>query len=192
MSSICSAAATTDGPSSAGSALRTRWRPAPSNSAPTVVNSIGSTAVAATPPPSSHRISPAARCGFSPKTPVPISPSFCSIRSASARLPQRAHSNASHGRFFNPDYQDDFNYLTRQSRGDLTVTGISQDRRQWIVAYQYDDAPLEYFHYDRAARQMKRLFSAAPAWEGLPFVTMEPVIIRARDGLELLCYLSRP
>jgi len=93
---------------------------------------------------------------------------------------------------FNPDYQDDFNYLTRQSRGDLTVTGISQDRRQWIVAYQYDDAPLEYFHYDRAARQMKRLFSAAPAWEGLPFVTMEPVIIRARDGLELLCYLSRP
>jgi hypothetical protein len=79
-----------------------------------------------------------------------------------------------------PDYQQDFNYLTRQSRGDLTVTGISQDRRQWIVAYQYDDAPLEYFHYDRAARQMKRLFSAAPGWGGLPFVTMEPVIIRAR------------
>ena len=95
-------------------------------------------------------------------------------------------------RVLDPDYQQDFNYLTRQSRGDLTVTGMSLDRRQWIVAYQYDDAPLEYFHYDRAARQMKRLFSAAPAWDGLPFVTMESVIIRARDGLELLCYLSRP
>src|SRR6516164_7485092 len=91
-----------------------------------------------------------------------------------------------------PDYRDDFAYLTRQSRGDFTVTGMSQDRRQWIVAYQYDDAPLEYFHYDREARQLKRLFSAAPAWDGLPFVTMEPVIIRARDRLELLCYLSRP
>ncbi len=91
-----------------------------------------------------------------------------------------------------PDYRDDFDYLTRQSRGDLTITGISQDRQQWIVAYQYDDAPLEYFHYDRATRQARRLFSSTPAWEGLPFVPMEPVIIRARDGLELVCYLSRP
>jgi dipeptidyl aminopeptidase/acylaminoacyl peptidase len=91
-----------------------------------------------------------------------------------------------------PDYSDDFDYLTRQSRGDLAITGMSQDRQQWIVAYQYDDAPLEYFHYDRPARQARRLFSSTPAWEGLPFVPMEPVVIRARDGLELVCYLSRP
>jgi dipeptidyl aminopeptidase/acylaminoacyl peptidase len=91
-----------------------------------------------------------------------------------------------------PDYQGDFDYLTGQSRGDLTITGMSQDRQHWIVAYQYDDAPLEYFHYDRGARQVRRLFSSTPAWEGLPFVPMEPVVIRARDGLELLCYLSRP
>jgi dipeptidyl aminopeptidase/acylaminoacyl peptidase len=91
-----------------------------------------------------------------------------------------------------PDYRDDFDYLTRESRGDLTITSMSQDRRQWIVAYQYDDAPLEYFHYDRAARRARRLFSSTQAWEGLPYVPMEPVIIRARDGLELVCYLSRP
>ncbi|MBV8132306.1 MAG: S9 family peptidase [Alphaproteobacteria bacterium] len=91
-----------------------------------------------------------------------------------------------------PDYQSDFDYLIRQSRGDLTITGMSQDRQHWIVAYQYDDVPLEYFHYDRAARQARRLFSSTPAWEGLPFVAMEPVIIRTRDGLELVCYLSRP
>jgi dipeptidyl aminopeptidase/acylaminoacyl peptidase len=91
-----------------------------------------------------------------------------------------------------PDYGDDFDYLTRQSRGDLTITSMSQDRQQWIAAYQYDDAPAEWFHYDRAVRQSRRLFSAAPAWEGLPFVAMSPVIIRARDGLELVSYLSRP
>ena len=45
-----------------------------------------------------------------------------------------------------PNYRDDFDYLTRQSRGDLTIASMSQDRRHWIVAYQYDDAPLEYFH----------------------------------------------
>ena len=91
-----------------------------------------------------------------------------------------------------PDYQSDFDYLTLQSRGDLTIASMSQDRQHWIVAYQYDDAPLEYFHYDRGARQARRLFSSTPAWEGLPFVRMEPVVIRARDGLELVSYLSRP
>jgi dipeptidyl aminopeptidase/acylaminoacyl peptidase len=91
-----------------------------------------------------------------------------------------------------PDYRDDFTYLARQSRGDLTITSMSQDRQHWIVAYQYDDAPVEWFHYDRDAPRTRRLFSSTPAWEGLPFVPMEPVVIRARDGLELVCYLSRP
>jgi dipeptidyl aminopeptidase/acylaminoacyl peptidase len=54
------------------------------------------------------------------------------------------------------------------------------------------DAPLEYFHYDRGAHQVRRLFSSTPAWEGLPFVPMEPIVVSARDGLELVSYLSRP
>jgi dipeptidyl aminopeptidase/acylaminoacyl peptidase len=62
-----------------------------------------------------------------------------------------------------PDYEEDFSYLTRQSSGDLTITSMSQDRRHWIVAYLHDDAPLDYFHYDRNARQARRLFSSMPA-----------------------------
>ncbi|HKF09435.1 MAG TPA: prolyl oligopeptidase family serine peptidase, partial [Xanthobacteraceae bacterium] len=91
-----------------------------------------------------------------------------------------------------PDYEQDFNYLTRQSSGDLMITSMSQDRRHWIVAYVHDNAPLDYFHYDRNARQARRLFSSMPALEGAPLAMMEPVIVRARDGLELVCYLSRP
>lgn len=91
-----------------------------------------------------------------------------------------------------PDYEGDFNHLTRQSSGDLAITGMSQDRRNWIVAYLHDNAPLEYFHYDRDARQARRLFSSTRALEGAPLVTTEPASIRARDGLELVSYLSRP
>jgi dipeptidyl aminopeptidase/acylaminoacyl peptidase len=91
-----------------------------------------------------------------------------------------------------PDYADDFEYLTRQSRGDLTFASVSQDRLSWTIAYQHDDGPMEYFRYDRAARQARRLFSSTPAWEDLPFVAMQPVTVRTRDGLELVCYLSRP
>ncbi|WP_119275264.1 S9 family peptidase [Taklimakanibacter deserti] len=91
-----------------------------------------------------------------------------------------------------PEYKADFDYLTRLLPGDLFVTGISQDRRSWIAAYAFDDAPLEYFHYDRDKRQVRRLFSSAPAWENVGFTKMESVVVRARDGLELVCYLSRP
>jgi dipeptidyl aminopeptidase/acylaminoacyl peptidase len=69
---------------------------------------------------------------------------------------------------------------------------MSQDRRNWVVAYRHDDTPREYYLYDRDARQARWLFTSTPAFEGRPFVKMEPVTIRARDGLELVCYLSRP
>jgi dipeptidyl aminopeptidase/acylaminoacyl peptidase len=89
-------------------------------------------------------------------------------------------------------FADDLAYLTRLNRGELAVTGMSQDRQHWLIAYYRDDAPLEYFHYDRGRRQARRLFSSNPRLEGAPLVKMEPVTIRARDGLELISYLSRP
>jgi dipeptidyl aminopeptidase/acylaminoacyl peptidase len=95
-------------------------------------------------------------------------------------------------RVLDPDYEEDFSYLTRRSSGDLAITGMSQDRRNWMVAYLRDNAPLEYFHYDRGRRRARRLFSSTRALEGAPLVAMEPIMVRARDGLELVCYLSRP
>jgi len=89
-------------------------------------------------------------------------------------------------------FAEDFAYLTQLTPGDLAITGMSGDRQHWLIAYYRDDAPLEYFHYDCGRRQARRLFSATPALEGAPLVKMEPVTIRARDGLELVSYLSRP
>lgn len=89
-------------------------------------------------------------------------------------------------------FADDFAYLTQLIPGDLVITGMSQDRQHWLIAYYSDNVPLAYFHYDRGHRQARRLFSSAPALEGLPLVRMEPVTIRTRDGLELISYLSRP
>jgi dipeptidyl aminopeptidase/acylaminoacyl peptidase len=90
------------------------------------------------------------------------------------------------------DYAEDFNFLTSQSCGDVAFTGISQDRRNWILAYIHDNAPVEYFHYDRKLRRLLRLFSSMPSLEGAPLAPMRPVTIRARDGLELVSYLTCP
>ena len=89
-------------------------------------------------------------------------------------------------------FADDFAYLTHMNPGELAITGMSHDRQHWLIAYYRDDAPLEYFHYDRGRRQTRRLFSSTPALQGAPLVKMEPVTIRARDGLALVSYLSRP
>ena len=89
-------------------------------------------------------------------------------------------------------FADDFAYLTHMNPGELAITGMSHDRQHWLIAYYRDDTPLEYFHFDRGRRQARRLFSSTPALEGAPLVKMEPVTIRARDGLALVSYLSRP
>jgi dipeptidyl aminopeptidase/acylaminoacyl peptidase len=97
-----------------------------------------------------------------------------------------------HWQVLDPDYKADFDLLTQHSRGDLFITGMSQDRCSWIIAYVFDDAPMEYFHYERGGRRIQRLFSSNPALTDAPLVKMESVTIQTRDGLELVCYLSRP
>ena len=90
------------------------------------------------------------------------------------------------------DYAEDFAYLSSLSDGDLSFVGLSDDRRHAIVYYECDDAPGRYFHYDRAHMQARFLFTMRPALENAPLASMEPFVIHARDGLPLVCYLSRP
>jgi dipeptidyl aminopeptidase/acylaminoacyl peptidase len=90
------------------------------------------------------------------------------------------------------DYADDFAYLARLSDGDLRAISLSDDRRHAIVYYERDESPGRYAYYNRSDRKGRLLFSARPALENAPLVPMEPVVLHARDGLQLLSYLSRP
>ena len=89
-------------------------------------------------------------------------------------------------------YEEDFQYLSSVSSGDLFVNNMSDDRMGMIVGYIADNRPIKYFHYDRKLKKARRLFSSAPALKSAPLVNMQPVTVRARDGLELVCYLSQP
>jgi dipeptidyl aminopeptidase/acylaminoacyl peptidase len=90
------------------------------------------------------------------------------------------------------DYAEDFAGLARLSDGDLSLVSLSDDRRHAIVYYEHDDAPGRYGYYNRAERKARLLFSMRPALEKAPLVIMEPAVLHARDGLPLVCYLSRP
>jgi len=91
-----------------------------------------------------------------------------------------------------PAIKPDLDYLKSVSRGDLQVASRTLDDKLWIVAYMSDDGPVKYFRYDRDAKKATYLFSNRNDLDGLPLVRMHPVVIKARDGLDLVSYLSLP
>jgi dipeptidyl aminopeptidase/acylaminoacyl peptidase len=107
------------------------------------------------------------------------------IAAASAFMRKRWH-------MIDPDYADDFACLANVLPGDLSITGYSDDMRTMLVYYEQDAAPGQFFRYDRATKKATFLFVARSALEHLPLVPMEPLVVRSRDGLDLVCYLSRP
>jgi dipeptidyl aminopeptidase/acylaminoacyl peptidase len=91
-----------------------------------------------------------------------------------------------------PNYAADVVRVAAARSGELSIIGLSGDRGNWLVSFEEDIAPEQFMHYDRGAAQASLLFSSRPDLERFPLVRMEPVVVHARDGLELVCYLSRP
>src|SRR5262245_32569065 len=90
------------------------------------------------------------------------------------------------------DYADDFAYLSKLSDGDLRSIHLSDDQRHAVVYFERDSVPGRYAYYNRAEKKARMLFSMRPELENTPLVPMEPAVLRTRDGLPLVCYLSRP
>jgi len=76
--------------------------------------------------------------------------------------------------------------------GDFSIASTTLDNSKWIVAYVMDNGPVRYYLYDRKEKDAKFLFTNRPALEGLELAKMHPVVIKSRDGLDLVSYLSLP
>ena len=88
--------------------------------------------------------------------------------------------------------QPDLDYLNSVEDGELVVTGRTLDDTQWTVAYVLDDGPLKFYRYDRPNRKVEYLFSSRTGLEQYEFVKMHTPVIKSRDGLNLVSYLSLP
>jgi dipeptidyl aminopeptidase/acylaminoacyl peptidase len=86
----------------------------------------------------------------------------------------------------------DFQVLRKVADGDVTVTSRTLDDKVWIVAYLMDNGPVRYYRYDRGAKKAQFLFTNRKDLEGLPLQKMHPQVVKSRDGLELVCYLTLP
>ncbi len=93
---------------------------------------------------------------------------------------------------FDSQIKKDFEYLATVADGELQVTSRALNDKHWIVAYIMDDGPVRYYYYDRAAGTTKFLFTNRRSLEGLPLAKMHSQVIQARDGLNLVSYLTLP
>ncbi len=86
----------------------------------------------------------------------------------------------------------DMEYLETVKDGEVLVTSRTLDDKLWTVAYLLDDGPIKFYLYDRDKKSAKFLFNSRDDLEDYKFVKMHTPIIKSRDGLNLVSYLSLP
>jgi dipeptidyl aminopeptidase/acylaminoacyl peptidase len=97
--------------------------------------------------------------------------------------------------------REDFKTLASLGRGDVKVVSRSKDDKTWLVLLAADDGPNKYYLYKRALPapgvepepgHAEFLFADREALSSQPLSQMRPLIIHARDGLEMVSYLTLP
>jgi dipeptidyl aminopeptidase/acylaminoacyl peptidase len=96
-------------------------------------------------------------------------------------------------KILDPAIAPDIEYLKKFQDGDFLVTSRTLDDKQWTVAYVHDNGPVKFYRYIRKPeRKMVFLFNNRDDLGDYPLVKMHDRVIKSRDGLDLVCYLSLP
>jgi dipeptidyl aminopeptidase/acylaminoacyl peptidase len=91
------------------------------------------------------------------------------------------------------DFQSDLNFLTGHDLGEWSLVSRTEDDTQWVIVKRSDVQPAKAYLYNRTGhRTLQALFEFRPELTGIPLLPMQPVTIKARDGLDLVSYLTRP
>ncbi|ABE04552.1 alpha/beta hydrolase family protein [Rickettsia bellii] len=88
--------------------------------------------------------------------------------------------------------KEDVEYLKRLNLGNMYIMHRGLDDKIWIVGFDNDVKPFRYYKYNRENKEIKLLFSSKSELEKYSFAPMNPVIIKSRDGLDLVSYITLP
>jgi dipeptidyl aminopeptidase/acylaminoacyl peptidase len=97
-----------------------------------------------------------------------------------------------HWQILDESISEDLAYLRTVADGDAEVMSRTLDDKYWMVAYVMDDGPVRYYRYDREAQEAQFLFTHQSELEGWSLAKMHPVVIKSRDGLNLVSYYTLP
>lgn len=91
-----------------------------------------------------------------------------------------------------PDIKPDIAFLDRQVSGYWSVLSQSEDGGLWTLWIDNPGEPIKFGLFDRTKRSLRTLFAARPSLEGAPLPLLHARVIKARDGLDLVSYVTLP
>ena len=86
----------------------------------------------------------------------------------------------------------DIAVLTQALGPQFTVTSRTLEDDTWVAVVDDPQRGLATFLYERRRSAVTKLFDQRPTLAAAPLQAMQPIEIRSRDGLALVCYLTRP
>ena len=87
---------------------------------------------------------------------------------------------------------DDLKRLHGLLPGEISIADRTHDDSRWIVVASAAEAPATYHLYERGTGKIAELFATRPDLAPYRLAPMRGNIVRARDGLELVSYLTLP
>lgn len=87
---------------------------------------------------------------------------------------------------------DDIQHLVNLRPHASPMISYSMDFNTWLVNYNADNQPPEYFIYDRIAKTTRFLFAIKPELVGSQLNSMRGFDFESRDGIKIQAYLSLP
>lgn len=97
-----------------------------------------------------------------------------------------------HWKALDPNIEADLKVLADVGKGEFSIVNRDRDLNTWIVAFDSDLHPADYYLYDRKTKKLTHLFESRPALAKYTLAPMKPEVIKSRDGLELVSYLTLP
>lgn len=88
--------------------------------------------------------------------------------------------------------RDDLSFLKNFKKSDFSIVSRDVNDRHWIIRFESDLTPVEYYVYDRSDKKMSFLFSNQPELSQYQFSPITPFKIHSRDGLTIRGYRTFP
>ncbi len=86
----------------------------------------------------------------------------------------------------------DFGALSSRLQGSLTIVSTTQDMSKWVIHEDATEKPGAYYVYDRVDGSVSQMLVTRPVLNDATLAPMQAVVIEARDGFELVSYLTLP
>jgi len=91
-----------------------------------------------------------------------------------------------------PSIKADFEFLEKAHPGVMDIDSRDAADKKWIISYVVEDGPISFYLYDRGTKALDFIFDHRPDLKKYTLAKMEPVVIKARDGFDLVSYLTLP